>query len=364
MQRLGPLALAFFVVAAPQPALASGGGRDADTAPFWQDLSRPGLERARELLDQAFVHLDAARRKAPWKWETLCGRTAALRLASDSAAARLGRLRALSDLVRSHLERQAHVESAIARLDRALALDPDAPALLYTRAHALSLWEQPGSVWRCRALRRTAEAIATLERLARVDPSYRANNVAFELAMLFTYEHRFTDAATAYERAIAFALDAREAPLLRSNLAEVTMLSGALEEAVGHYERAIALSGDQRSELLARWGLAVALDRLGEHERAIEQARMLVKADSMRVLRDDGVFFEPGHEIDYYEALGHEAMAGQDTYDEETELELARESWQRFLAGAGEDGAFADTARRSLARVEKALARVKHKPFP
>lgn len=351
------LAATLALVASDAQAAQGPADQSAD-ASFWQELARPGLGRSRDLFRQAVVLLERGDGAFPGNWEPVCARSLALPLPGDPDASRRGRLRALAQLARGVLTRRAYLESALVRLDHALALDPSAAPLLYARGRALAAWEEPAPTWNCASRRRTAEAIDALQRLTRVDPTFHATEVAFDLALLFSHEGRFSDAARAYARVIALALDERDTPVARSNLAEMKMLAGQLEEAVGHYERALALAAEPRSGLLAHWGLAVALDRLGEHERALEHARKAVDGEggAMRVLRSDGVFYEPAHEIQYYEALGHEALSARDGADRETELRAAADAWRAFVSGAGVGGTFTDTARRNAERVGTALA--------
>jgi hypothetical protein len=71
------------------------------------------------------------------------------------------------------------------------------------------------------------------------------------------------------------------------------------------------------------------------------------------------VFFEPDHEIHYYEALGHEALAtGADT---PAAAEKARgeavTSLRRFLTAAGPDAPFSAPAQANLARLEPTARR-------
>ena len=197
-----------------------------------------------------------------------------------------------------------------------------------------------------------------MDHVVAADPAFHASDVAFERALLLSRAGRFADAASAYEHAISLSLDTRETPIARSNLAEMEMLAGRLETAVTHYERALALAQDPRAQLLAKWGLAVALDRSDEHERALEHVRRAVEAEAgaMGVLRSDGVFFEPAHEVHYYEALGLEALAEKAGADRKRTLAVASAAWRAFLAGACQRGAFTDTARRNLERIERMLA--------
>jgi hypothetical protein len=81
-----------------------------------------------------------------------------------------------------------------------------------------------------------------------------------------------------------------------------------------------------------------------------------VEGGAMRVLRDPEVFYEPAHEIHYYEALGHEAIAERPGADRASELRAAIAAWRAFVGAAGDHGRFVETARRNLERVENALA--------
>ena len=358
LRPLSAFAVLALSLAIPKPCGAFGLQQPRRvTAPFWREVGHPGAERARNLLRQARFQLRQAQRQLPEDWQTVCQRTRTRRLSADNAAVREGRMRALRQLMRQMFKRRAHLDSALARLERAEKLNPDDAEIRYARAQALASWEQPGPLWGCSALRRNGDAIEALQALSRVDPQFAASQVAFELAVLFTRERRYEEAVAAYRKAIGLALDARETTVMRSNMAEVTMLSGKLEEALGHYERALELTHGGRDYMLSLWGLAVALSRLGEQEAALQRARRAVDADGgqLRVLRSDGVFFEPQHEIHYYEALGHEALAQRDPAREREQLEAARTSWQAFLHGAGPQGPWAGDARQNLERIEARL---------
>ena len=75
----------------------------------------------------------------------------------------------------------------------------------------------------------------------------------------------------------------------------------------------------------------------------------------MRVLRSDGVFFEPDYERFYYEALGHEVMAQEQPANRVRELDRAAADLAAFIAASGVRGAFTQVAQLRLAHIETRL---------
>ncbi|MGD8862248.1 MAG: tetratricopeptide repeat protein [Myxococcales bacterium] len=336
---------------------------DRQSAGLWDAVGRPEQRRAHALHEQARRLLADASRQLPTGWREACKRTLSLGRGSDSHAALYGRMRALRQFVRQALRKRALVDSALARLHLALELSPDDPALLFTTADALSRWEQPGPLWGCSVQRRDAKAIELLRRLQRDHPGHRPGDVAARLALVLMRAHRFEEAAATYERQIALDFQT-QSPVAQYNMAEALMLSGRLEEALSHYRLAISASRARHQYLPPLWGLAVTLDRLGEHDAALEEAARAMAADgrSMRILRSNDIFFEPGHEVHYYEGLGHEARAGElEGVEKLRALEAAAESYGAFLLGAGQRGAFAREARDNLGRVRQAAASLREK---
>ncbi|HJL06668.1 MAG TPA: tetratricopeptide repeat protein [Polyangiaceae bacterium LLY-WYZ-15_(1-7)] len=297
-----------------------------ETADFWREVRQPGYQRSRVLLRHGIRML--------------------LRLREER---------------RPHV-RAAILEGALERFQRAHLLVPEDAEVLYELARATALYERPRRGQP--AERRDEEAITLFERLRALDPDLHAEQVGFELGILYTRVGRYEEAAAEYRRALRYVYDEDFAAITHSNLAEVRMMAGALEDAVHHYERAIAhaeQSGaqDPRSLALALFGAAVALDRLGEHRAALEHAARArgVFGGNQDVLRADGVFFEPASEIHYYEGLGHMAAAERDVPSERAgHLRDARESWRTYLALSAEDDPWNDLAERHLEEVERALA--------
>jgi tetratricopeptide (TPR) repeat protein len=327
------------------------------SALFYRQAQAARATQADRLLRQAAARVREAMRTAPGDFRTLCERTRSLRFAVDNEAARAGRRRALATLARQALERRAYLDDALARLDRALALDPDNPALVETRARVLALWEEPRSLDDCQVRRKDAQAIEAFERLQQLDPTFEASEVAFQLGLLRTRTHAFEAAAAAYARAVELAFDARDTAAAHGNLAEVIMVAGDPGAALVHYERALKLTQAGRDYALVLFGAAVALDRLGEHEVALQRASAAVDAAgrSLSILRAPGVFFEPDYELQYYEGLGHEALARLLPESGALALESAASSYRAFLESAPLDNPYRVSAQANLDAVETAL---------
>jgi tetratricopeptide (TPR) repeat protein len=338
-----------------QPAAAGSTKRSEHVvAPLWRELGRPGRQRARALLDQALLRVREGNRQLPADWRSLCNHTLALSFGNEGLTPLAARAHALRELSRQALRRRAQFDGALLRLQRAIALDPDDPELAYTFARVLMAWESPGPLWTCTSERRDQQAAEVLRSLRTRHPDFMPEAVAFDLAVVQTRRELFAQAAEAYADAIALTIDGAETAVIRANLAEVTMLAGDLEGAVAHYRHALKQTSGGRDYLLALWGLAVALDRLGEHDAALEQARKAVDAEGghMQVLRSDGVFFEPEHEIHAYEGLGHEALAARPEADRSAELAAAAASYRALLEALGDTPAFGAAARADLERIE------------
>lgn len=92
---------------------------------------------------------------------------------------------------------------------------------------------------------------------------------------------------------------------LLSNSAEILMALGRLDQAVERYRDSI----EYESDPLYYYGLAVALDRQGQTESALEYMRLgrSYEHSPLSALARDSVFFIPMGDVHYYYALGYEA---------------------------------------------------------
>lgn len=286
------------------------------------------------------------------------------------------------------------LDQALIRFERARRLTPDDPELAYYTAVALTRYERPAADGSTE--QRIEEAVEAWHRLRALDPSFFADRVAYELAMLHMRRHEFPQALAEYEAALRSSmpptlelldryflaapterrLAALFAPLdpgnVRGNLAEAAMLTGDVAGALEHYRAAMDGASDPVTRSLAQWGSALALARGGAHEEALRTATRALRDDPVRavpdwtqVSRDHGafavlhlefVFFEPAYELHAYEALGHEALARLETGGNELEhLRRAVRSWRFFFAEGGFASRHAPSARAALERLERGL---------
>ena len=356
------LGLGLLLVCLDSASVARAQPPERVTAPFWRAVRDPGSARSGALRAQAASQLKRAARLLPASWETVCRRIVTLPLSADNPQVRAGRWRALRQLLPHAQQKLEHLDRALQLLQEAARLAPGDAETLYALARAQAAWERPVAVGTaegsspCLVERRNQQAMETLQQLRRADPGYRADRVAFDLGILHTRLGRYPEASAEFHRAIALSLDQQDTAITYANLGEVTMLAGDLQGAVEAYRRSLAASGDG-GQPLALWGLAVSLDRLGEHEAALEAAdrALLAQGAGLRILRSDGVFFEPEYEVHYYEALGHEAIARRPDAIRQEALAAAARSWRLFMQ---QGGRWSSRAAANLERVEALLASV------
>ncbi len=325
-------------------------------------------------------------------------RAAALRIRAEARALLADSFRWVGEEPARATPSDVLVEQAMARYESVLALQSDDP----------TLWVELGLTrarfHRVQADGRSEEridgAIAALERARALSAETAEVTVASELASLRAHRADFAGAAAEWEHAwqaretapplilaqpSLLPMTTREVGLLLllggarqpdttilANWAEMQMLSGDAAGAIERYRRAIATApAPSLSAALARWGLALAEERSGAHEDALETVLEAVEADRARLgagdeaagdfaaLHDDAVFFEPACEIHAYEALGHEALATRASTDEgrAAAWTQALRSTRYFLAEGGRASLYADTARDAEARLSARLAR-------
>jgi TonB family protein len=178
-------------------------------------------------------------------------------------------------------------------------------------------------------LERMKPAIAALRRARRLDASYNAYSLAFDLGIAYSKTGSFERAVLEYDRAERVLLASGERlqatrgrrSVLNGNAAEALMALGRLDEAIQRYREALSQGGANRT--LIRWGLAVAYDRDEQVSKAMAEARAAITADpGMRELTRDSVFFIPQGDIHYYFGLGNLVQG---------KVEESKKHWQMFL---------------------------------
>jgi tetratricopeptide (TPR) repeat protein len=219
-----------------------------------------------------------------------------------------------------HALRARFGREAVKRLDLLIHVSPG-DARLHLRAGLawIAVADEQGPLATDPATARHAEDELLATR--RLDAAgAHAEEVAFELAVLYSKLGRFADSLAEYDRAIAAHALAGPYPegrdplesspgrasLLYSNSAETLMALGRLPEAIARYRAALELTPSDIARLasLPLWGLAIALDRDGQIDRARAAIRQALARDPKAADLDDGnVFFVPAGEKLYYQAL-------------------------------------------------------------
>jgi tetratricopeptide (TPR) repeat protein len=272
-------------------------------------------------------------------------------LASERSSAPTGRAEEL--IRRAQLERDATLryklaDEALLLVDEAAQKSPRDATLLLLRASALTIHdpEQPDQ---CRAgyCERARDALLAARALDR--EGVYASKIANELGLVYSKLGGFAEALAEYDRALHLVDGQRRAidyddestrGTLYGNSAETLMAMGRLEEAIQRYSYARDVAAPGSLEwILANYGLAVALDRDDQGEAARAAMRRALDSDqTLQLLSDEGVFFEPRGDKHYYVALGHE-VAG--------DHRRAAMAWKEYLS-AFPRGRWSGRARQHL----------------
>ncbi|WP_437570353.1 tetratricopeptide repeat protein [Sorangium sp. So ce542] len=184
-------------------------------------------------------------------------------------------------------------------------------------------------------------AVAALEGLLRAHPPAPSRADAWHaLAVCYARLGRYTEEIKAYDEALALEPHAASRALLLANQAEAHMALGDITAAVEGYRAALSTLGSLdmfRYGVTTLWGLAVALDRSGDLEGAIEHIRLARTYDrNDQQINGAGWFYVPPYDDAWYAALGHWAAARS------AELGAARAeaylqavaAWESYIARA------------------------------
>jgi tetratricopeptide (TPR) repeat protein len=146
--------------------------------------------------------------------------------------------------------------------------------------------------------------------------------------------------------------------MLLSNRAESFMGLGRIDEALRGYRE--ALSSLHYDELrgygvTTLWGLAVALDRNGDLEDALQHIRLARTYDQFdERINDDSWFYSPAYDEYWYKALGSwvKARGTTNSIDRTFEYGHAIEAWEVYIRSAAENDPYVALARVRLRACE------------
>jgi tetratricopeptide (TPR) repeat protein len=144
----------------------------------------------------------------------------------------------------------------------------------------------------------------------------------------------------AYGEALALEPLGYHRAVLLANRAESYMGMGRLEEGIAGYRESIAALLPIEMHVYGvttLWGLAVALDRQGDLEDALEKIKLAREYDPLDArLRSGSWFYSPPHDEYWYKALGAWSVARASDYGFEKDSEYARalDNWESYIGNA------------------------------
>jgi tetratricopeptide (TPR) repeat protein len=183
-----------------------------------------------------------------------------------------------------------------------------------------------------------------------------------DLAIAYARLGRHADEVAAYDRALELQPRAESRSVLLANRAEALMGLGDITAAVAGYRAALALvSTGSALDMMAYgvttlWGLAVALDRAGEIDQALDAIRLARAYDPGDVrLNSSSWFYGVPSDEAWYAALGAWSAARQVDVDgiKLERYDRATRAWQEYLARAPAASAWLAIAKARLAQCEK-----------
>lgn len=173
--------------------------------------------------------------------------------------------------------------------------------------------------------------------LPRITKARILNSLAICLARLGRHDQE----VAVYDAAIATEPDPEAQAVLRANQAEGHMAQGHILEAIAGYRAALAATPSAlmiESGVTTMWGLAVALDRSGDLDRALEHVERARSYDPFdRRINGSGWFYVPPYDEDWYAALGHWQQARLPEESEEDRLaayDAAIAAWRSYTSRA------------------------------
>jgi tetratricopeptide (TPR) repeat protein len=208
---------------------------------------------------------------------------------------------------------------------------------------------------------RLRSCVVVLEEAIGLAPDHPATRDArFSLAVAYAKLREPRKEIAVYDDLLRVETSMQSRAIILGNQAEAFMLIGDLHRAVEGYRAALGWTGDN---VLARWGLAVALDRSGDTDAALSEARLALSIDPLGAsLNQSNVFFVPDYDRFWYMALGLMARATEqrDPAQAADWWGGAQEQWTQYIERAEPDDPWVHGAqdRRALcARKQKSRQR-------
>lgn len=202
-------------------------------------------------------------------------------------------------------------------------------------------------------------------------PTSERARALMSLAICYARLGRHEDEIVAYAAAIALQPDPISHAVLLANQAEAFMARGRIIAAVRGYQASLRATPSAfmiDSGVTTMWGLAVALDRSGDLDGALENVRRArsYDPDDSR-LKGDHWFYVPAYDQHWYEALGFWQIA-RDVKNPEVKrqaYDAAIRSWRAFTDKARLDDPWVAIADFRTGQCEKerleAMARAARK---
>jgi len=186
-----------------------------------------------------------------------------------------------------------------------------------------------------------------------------------DLAVSYARLDRHKDELKAYTQALALEPHSSARSTLLANRAEAYMFMGDITAAVEGYRASLSLLSPFemfRFGSTTLWGLAVALDRSGDLDSAIEAIRLARSYDPLdKRLEGPFWFYSPPYDKHWYQALGFWSAARQADLGA-TRAEGYRRSiasWEQYIESAAADDTWLPLARARLKQCEKERERIR-----
>lgn len=161
-----------------------------------------------------------------------------------------------------------------------------------------------GSLGRPEEARRHLEPVVEDSTL----PAYLLRRAWAVLAIAHARLGAYVDEIEAYDEAISREVHGRDRSIWLANQAEAFMVIGDADRAVEGYDAAMAelTTGELPDAVTTMWGRAVALDRSGDLNAALDSIRLARAYDPLdQRLESDVWFYVPEYDEAWYAALGH-----------------------------------------------------------